>query len=443
MVRTFITALLVAFSLGWPAPQVSAQVVPQTGTDLKALEARLQSRFQALPIAKGVVLTPKFRSTVRTIEIADGPIAVDGMAVTGAELRDKLGADAELIFQLSYLDPPMRRSLLGVSDGGPSVPVSPSVSAPAVQPTPASSPSRPKRRDDIVRFGGDVTIAADEVVSGDVVVIGGSADIDGEVDGEVAVIGGSLTLGPRADIKRDVTVVGGKLNKDPAAVIEGKLSEVGVGDAIRGNRNPVTVPRVRWGWGQNVNPVFGLGGTLVRLALMMLLAGIVLLVARVPVQHIADRAAAEPLKSWAVGFLAEILFVPVLVLIIVVLAVSIIGIPLLLLVPVAIVAALLVSLVGFTGVAYHFGRLIEGRFEQLRNRPYLATFLGIALIMSPLLLARLIGMLSGLGVIVGILIAAGIVLEYVAWTAGVGAAALVRFDKPRPLPQPLPPAPTA
>jgi hypothetical protein len=444
MVRTFITALLVAACLGWPAPRVSAQILPQTGADLRALETRLRDRFQVLPIANGVVLAPKFRSTVRAIEVTDRAIAVDGMAVTGPELRDKLGADAELIFQLSYLDPVSRRSLLGVNSGGapspalPATPAPPAVSAPPSPPGAGSNPPRTVRRDDIVRFGGDVTIGADEVVSGDVAVIGGSADINGEVDGEVAVIGGSLTLGPQADIKRDVTVVGGKLNKDPAAVIEGKLSEVGVGDAIRGARvtRRTTPYHLPWTGGPNINPVFGFGGTIVRLALMMLLAGIVLLVARVPVQHIADRAAAEPLKSWAIGFLAEILFVPVLVLIIVVLAVSIIGIPLLVLVPVAIVAALLVSLVGFTGVAYHLGRLIEGRFDQLRDRPYLATFVGITVIMSPLLLARLIGMVSGLGVIVGILIAAGIVLEYVAWTAGLGAAALVRFGKPQPPPQP-------
>jgi hypothetical protein len=277
-----------------------------------------------------------------------------------------------------------------------------------------------------------------------VAVIGGNADIDGLVNGEVAVIGGSLTLGPHAVIKHDVTVVGGRLNSDPAAVIEGKLSEVGVGDAIRGRRNGVTPPRISWGR-SSINPVFGMAGTLVRLALLMLLAGIVLVVARVPVQQIADRAAAEPLKSWAIGFLAEILFVPVLVITVVVLAVSIIGIPLLLLVPVAIVAALLVSLVGFTGIAYHIGRLIEGRFEPVRNRPYLSTFLGIAVVLSPLLLARLIGLIGGLGVIVGILVAAGVVLEFVAWTTGVGAVALVRFGKPPAPSQPpvLTPTPTA
>jgi hypothetical protein len=104
-----------------------------------------------------------------------------------------------------------------------------------------------------------------------------------------------------------------------------------------------------------------------------------------------------------------------------------------LLVPVAIVAAILVFLVGFTGVAYHLGRLIEGQFD-LHDRPYSATFVGIAAIVSPLLLGRLLGLFSGLGIIAGVLVAVGMVLEYVAWTTGVGAAALVRFGKPQPQP---------
>jgi hypothetical protein len=297
----------------------------------------------------------------------------------------------------------------------------------------------------VVRFGGDVTIASDEVVAGDVAVIVGSANIDGEVDGEVTVIGGSLTLGPNANIKRDVTVVGGKLVKDPRATIEGKVSEVGVGDAIR-NRRETRAPSRSAGWSywrdHGLSPFLGFAGTLVRVALVMLLAGIVLLVARGPVQQIADTAAAEPVKAWAIGFLAEILFVPVLVLTVVVLAVSIIGIPLLLLVPVAIVGLMVVCLVGFTGVAYHIGRLVEGRFEQVRNSPYLAMILGIGIIVSPLLLARLIGFVGGLGAITGVLMAAGFVIEYLAWTAGLGAAALAWFGRARsPQPPQVPQVP--
>jgi hypothetical protein len=437
MVRTLAAAFMLAIFAGAPTSSASAQIRPETGTDLRALETRLQDRFQILPIANGVVLTPKFRTVVRSVEVTDREIAVDGTVVTGAELKDKLGADADLIFQLSYLDPGSRRSLLGLS-GSPASPAPPSVSGPAVSPGVNAGPPRPRRRADIVRFGGDVTIASDEVVAGDVAVIGGSANIDGEVDGEVAVIGGSLTLGPRADIKRDVTVVGGRLVKDPGAIIEGKVSEVGIGDAIRGTRDDFR-PRFSWWRGYSLSPLVGFAGTFIRVALIMLLAGIVLLVARAPVEQIAERAAAEPLKSWAVGVLAELLFTPVLVLTVVVLAVSIIGIPLLLLVPVAIVAFVLVCLVGFTGVAYHVGRLIEGRFEQIRNRPYLSTIAGIVVIVSPLLVARVIGLMGGLGFVAAIFVVAGFMLEYVAWTTGLGAAALVRFG--RPLPQPPAPAP--
>jgi hypothetical protein len=91
-----------------------------------------------------------------------------------------------------------------------------------------------------------------------------------------------------------------------------------------------------------------------------------------------------------------------------------------------------VCLVGFTGVAYHVGRLVEGRFEKIRNRPYLTMIAGIIVIVFPALLARVIGLVGGLGLIAGILLVAGFVLEYVAWTTGLGAAALMRFGKPLP-----------
>ena len=193
-----------------------------------------------------------------------------------------------------------------------------------------------------------------------------------------------------------------------------------------------------------VFPVGRLIGTVARMGLLMLLAGLVILVARTPIEQIADRASAEPVKSWAVGFLIEILFVPILILTIVVLAISIIGIPLLLLVPFAIVAAMIVFLMGFTGVAYAIGDALKGRVEQLRGRPYLATILGIVAILSPLLLARVMsltgGIVGGLGFVVGALVVVGFIVEYLAWTTGLGAAVLSRFTRPAP---PIPSVSTA
>jgi hypothetical protein len=430
--RALVTAALLAIFAGAPSYPISAQTrgaAPQATGDLKTLQTRLQQRFDLLPIANGVVLKPRFPTPVRSIEVTDTAIAVDGTPVTGAELRQKLGNDADLLFQLSYLDEPSRRTLLGLAEA----PATTDQAKPL--PDTAQDMSRPKRRDAIVRVGGSVSVAQDEHVTDDVVVVGGSGDIDGQVDGEVTVIGGSLTLGPHANIRRDVNVVGGTLSRDPNAIVTGKVSEVGVGSSLFSRRGSRTFIFGRPTNGLSPNPgpgpVVRFGGTIVRVVLLMLLAALVLLLGRPHVEQIAERAAAEPVKSWVVGFLAEILFVPMLVLTVVVLAISIIGIPLLLLVPVAIVAAAILALVGFTGIAYHVGGLLQGHFEPLRPRPYAAVLAGIIAIVSPLLLARLVGLTGQLGIIVGTLVVIGTVAEYLAWTTGLGAAALARFERPR------------
>ena len=77
-------------------------------------------------------------------------------------------------------------------------------------PVPENRPRRERRGNEIVRFGSDVTVERDEIVE-EVVVIGGNATINGEVDGELTVIGGNATLGPEAVVRDDVAVVGGTL----------------------------------------------------------------------------------------------------------------------------------------------------------------------------------------------------------------------------------------
>ena len=426
--RSAITAVLLAVLVSGSHLSPSfAQTPPrQTRTDVQGLGSRLRQRFQILPLRDGVALTPRFRSPVRSIEVSGGTIGVDGDTVTGAELGRKLGTDAELVLQVSYLDPSSLRELLGLS-----------ATPQAATEVPAPSPQAPStrtavRRGDVVRFGGSVTVSADETVTGDVVVIGGSANVDGQVEGDLVVIGGTARLGPRAEIRRDVTVVGGRLDRDPGSVIGGKVDEVGVGGGPQINRQMFRRGMFSgWPFGA-VSPAVRFVGTLVRIALIVLLVWIVVLVAHTPVEGIAERAAAEPVKSWVIGFLAELLFLPVLILTVVMLAVSIIGIPLLLLVPLALVGVFVIFLVGFAGVTYRVGRRAEGDSDKSRRQPYLATLIGIAVILSPLLLGRIVGLMGGLGFLATGLVALGGLLEYVAWTVGLGAAALVRFGRPLP-----------
>ena len=112
------------------------------------------------------------------------------------------------------------------------------------------------------------------------------------------------------------------------------------------------------------------------------------------------------------------------------LVVIIIGIPLLVLVPFALLALAVVFLVGFTAVSYYVGQLVSARFGTPHPSPYVTTILGIFVVMSPVLLGRVVGLGDGLVFpITAALLFIGFCFEYVAWTIGFGAVALNRFDR--------------
>lgn len=418
-----------------------------------ALRRDVERRFEVLPLRAGLALKPRAAaSPVRSIEIADGAIALDGQPATGAELRQKLGADADLVLRLSYLSDADRRTLF---NAGPAAAVAtpapppdvPSPAAPSVVPEPPAPPEPPpfprrdRRNGDRVRIGGGVTVDADENLAGDVVAVGGPVRIEGQVRGDVVSVGGGVTLGPRAVVDGDVTAVGGPLRRDPGATVRGKAQEVSLGgiDLSRWTwrRNPVG----QW-WGNMLGSAFAFVGTLVRVAVLCLFAALVVLFGREYMERAGSVAANASLKAGAVGFAAQILFVPLLVITIIVLVMTIVGIPLILLIPFVVLGIALVALVGFTGVAHRVGQFATGRLGRTEDNPYLITVAGVLLIMAPVLLSRLAslggGMLFPLSASLGV---AGFVIEYLAWTVGFGAVALLKFGRSS-APVNVPPIPT-
>jgi hypothetical protein len=177
---------------------------------------------------------------------------------------------------------------------------------------------------------------------------------------------------------------------------------------------------------------FAFVGTLARVAVLCLLAALVVLFGREYAERAGTTAATESLKAGAVGFIAQILFLPLLIVTIVVLVITIIGIPLLLLLPFALLALAVVALIGFTGIAQRVGAFAAGRFGWNDQNPYALTIIGVLLLMLPVLLSRLVSLGGGfmfpLAIALGI---AGFVIEYVAWTVGFGAVALMRFRRGR------------
>ena len=404
----------------------------QTATAAE-LRTQLSSRYDIVALQQGIALVPKAANPrVRMIQVVNGAVTVDGDTLTAAQLRDRLGADAPAVVQLTYLSAAEQRQLAApdsatAAQPAPGTTPAPGAGAtpsPAVTPAPApETPARSvERRGDIVRIGGGaVNVAENERVDGDVVAIGGPVTINGEVTGDVVAVTGGLTLGPRAVVRGEVTAVGGPFNRDPQAQVFGKVNEVGIGV------NGQTLPPYRINprnliFGSIASRVGNLTATIARVLMFMLFVLIVTAVGQRPVQQIVSRIAAEPLRAGLVGLLAEILFAPVLVVTILALVISIIGIPLLLLVPFAIILVGVVMLVGFTGAATIAGEWTLTRFGRTERNPYLVVAVGLVMIAAVTLVGRLFALaVGGFG---APLYAVGYLIEYLAWTVGFGAAIL-------------------
>jgi hypothetical protein len=406
-----------AFAQQQPAPEApSAQVDA-------ALKSRVERRFRVLPLRDGVVLTPRRDVPgLKSIEIRDGVISVDGNATTGSQLRELLEDDADLVLQVSYLAPAALRNWdAPPPPPPPSAPEAPE--APQEREEPEHDEIHWRKSSAKVHIGSSIVVGEDELVTEPVVAVGGSVTVLGRVDDDVVAVGGSVKLGPKARVRGDVTAVGGSVTQEKGSHIGGAVNEVRIGPQF--NFAPMHFFDGLWLDGfEVIGDGFRLFGTAMRVSLLVLMVLLVALIAARPVSRIADRAGREPWTSGFTGLLAQLLFIPVLVITIVILAVSIIGIPLLLLVPFAIVAFLLAMLVGFAGVALRVGRWAVGA-----ERPvYMALSLGVVIVCAVALLLRVLQLLPlPMWPITWILGLTAFLIEYLAWTVGLGAALLTRF----------------
>lgn len=419
-----------------PASVPEAAVRP----DVQQLRERAERRYKIVEVRRGMILIPKSDSArTRTIDINDGQVSIDGAPLTGRELRERLGDDADLIVQLSFLDGERRRAFFAE----PVAPAPPALPAPVEAPGAASRDPRDEGWSEVgryrhggarVRFGGDVTVAEDEAIGDDVVAILGTAIVDGRVDGNVVAVGGSIRLGPKANIRGDVTAVGGSVDRTDTSVVSGQINEVRVAA-------PTFAPFADfrpwrdWHWfdGPFRNPFGGsvdLIGTLVRVGLVGLLAALLVAVVPSPVRRVADRVATEPWRAGFVGLAAQLLFVPLLIITVVVLAVSIIGIPLLLLVPFGLLAAAVALVMGFAGSACAVGRWAGRRAGTDAPGLIVSLVVGLAIVFALTIIARFLGM-AGLPVriVLASVLAVGFLIEYVAWTVGLGGVLLSRFGR--------------
>jgi hypothetical protein len=148
--------------------------------------------------------------------------------------------------------------------------------------------------------------------------------------------------------------------------------------------------------------------------------------------------ASSAFGSGLLGVAAEILFVPVLVALVIVLAISIVGIPLLGAIPFALALGALAWTGGFAAVASCLGARLRGSSIERSSSLVTDLLIGFIAISGLTLFAHVIAIGAGwMTPLIGMLRTAGIAVEYAAWTIGLGAALSGRFVRPRSTP-PMP-----
>lgn len=463
--RAALGAALLLTALPGSSPILRAQeaetpAAPATPAEDQAVREALEQDYELLPVRGGLLLRPReeYRG-IRTLEITGSGLAVNGEGVSLDEARGWLGERAEPVLELLELSPEERRSLLGLEAEVPAAeaPEPPEVPEIAGQPEAPEPPERPEepeeprgprvRRGGQTVFGSHVRVAADEIAD-DIVVFGGSADIDGEVRGNVVVLGGNLRidgrvtgeatviggpmfLGPEAEVGGNAVAVGARVHREPGARIGGQI------DQVTGVFGPWWIGWDDWTWRPGWSPWWGLTELVVALTswiLLGLLMAVVVALGRDRVERIAARSAREPVKAGVVGVLVTILTLPVFGILMVLLCLTIIGIPiavaLALASPFLAILWVIFALMGFTGVALVVGRWIARRFERSVESPYAAVFLGLLALAALCLVGDLLDVFGGpVDVFAAMFSLAGLLVQLVAWSVGFGAVFLLLYER--------------
>lgn len=225
-------------------------------------------------------------------------------------------------------------------------------------------------------YWGDTTVPADQIVHGDVTVLFGDLNVEGQIDGDVTDVGGTIYMAPGS------VVTGQKhgLSREYTDAIAPWPSAAAGGDVMAQNFK-----------------------TIVRLAYNIIII-LAFLIFPVRVRMALDRVERHPGLSATAGTLALIAVFPVALL----LVISIIGIPLLPLEALAVIAGLLI---GQAAVGLLVGRRL---YELIRPHT------------TPSPLAALIVGLLVLSAAETVPVLGGLVLALV-WLIGLGAAILAFF----------------
>lgn len=261
----------------------------------------------------------------------------------------------------------------------------------------------PEKQRDVEVWGKNLRIGKDEVVH-DVTVMGGTVEIEGRVTGDLAVVGGQANLLKGAHVEGDASATGGLIRIEDGARIDGDLGVVG--GSIEGAENAKVGGSVkldpaegesRASWGERA--VHKISEAIRTASFFFVIGALTIALGGVRAESVRAEVAARPMRSAAMG-LVGILGAALLL---VVAALTIIGIP------VAFVGALGLVVALFAGITSALTVLGAAVARHKTENPYIHLAAGCVLFL-----------LAGLLPVVGGLLQLGVVL------AGIGAIVTTR-----------------
>ncbi len=290
------------------------------------------------------------------------------------------------------------------------------------------SPRLSTTTEDIVKFGKDVVVEEDEEIDGDVVAVGGSIQIKGTVTGDVVAIGGDVEVFDTGVVEGDAVSIGGDVIRRKDGEIHGEKVSVGFlgGRSIRYPPwfAPFKFPfgSTFFGFAHFQPPALSFFLRILRVAFVLFVGIVVISVFPKHVEKVKEKTKHEFLKSGLVGLVAQILALPIFILLII----TVIGIPVALLVePLLILAALIL---GFTGVSLFIGEKLQEHTSMRSDTKIMTLVMGIlAVEVVPLSawVMRVFGDIFSL--FAWIFTFLGILIVYMVVTVGLGASILTRL----------------
>lgn len=271
-------------------------------------------------------------------------------------------------------------------------------------------------------------IVVDGTLTGDAMTMNGDISVSGTVRGSVRAFNGDIVLADSAVVEGDVWSANGTIDRRPGAQVRGRVqSQTGVGPGSPPPPPPMRPDRWDGRWAERWPGMMRAMATTTFISFVAL-AAIAGALFPLQVRRVADVLHRSPGEAILAGFVLWVALAPLAV----ILALSVVGIPVVVFLPFIV---LLLGLAGLAGASQLIGDRVLGGFQQ-QHQTTLEAVVGAALL-------GVLVFIPGLGWLV----------LFVAFTWGIGGVLLIIFRRfrgtatpaspPPPMGSPPPAAPAA